>query len=157
MAPGAASGDGGGGAPPPPPRPTEDNNYSNDINWTKAMNFLNFKEIMKSSNVFQIHTGQCFMKDFKNIRVGYLLAEFHMQYLFIMETKVVPSGIPVENFNAGLFNSNDMHHPFNQLKRWIILPVLARRGGVFSAGTMVEGLISTQAAQNWLASVVYDN
>ena len=149
-------GDGGVGGGAPPPRPVEAN-YLNDINWTKALNFQNFKEIMKSNNVFQIHTGRSFMKDFKNSRVGDLISEFHMQYLYIMETKVIPGGVLVENFNAGLFNANDMHHPFNQLKRWIILPVLARYGGIFPSGVMVEGVNAVQAAQNWIASIVYDN
>ena len=49
-----ASGGGGGGSAPP----RVEANYSNDINWTKAMHFQNFKEVVKGSNVFQIHTGQ---------------------------------------------------------------------------------------------------
>ena len=151
---GAAGGAGGGA--PPPPRPTE-SNYSNDTNWAKALNFQSFKEAAKNSNVFQIHTGQSFIKDFKVGRVNDLLAEFHMQYLYVMEKKIIPMRIPIENYNGGLFNANDMHHPFNQFKRWVVLPVLARHGGVFPAGTMVDGVNALQAAQNWISNVVYDN
>ncbi len=152
---GAAAGGAGGGAPLSQHAPED--NYSIDQNWTKAMHFQNFKEVMKSSNVFQIHTGQSFVKDFKNARVIDLIAEFHLQYLFIMVTKVIPGGVRVENFNAGLFNANDAHYPFNQLKRWIILLVLARHAGIFPSAVMVEGVNAIQASQNWIANVVYDN
>ena len=107
--------------------------------------------------MFQVHTTQSFLKDFKVGRVNDLIAELHMQYLYIMQTKIVPMGMPIEIYNGGLFNANDLHHPFNQFKRWIVLPVLARHGGVFPAGTMIDGLLASQSAQNWLASVVYDN
>jgi hypothetical protein len=50
-----------------------------------------------------------------------------------------------------------LHYLFNSFKRWIVLPVLARYGGVFPPGTMAEGLNINQAAENWLTAVVYDN
>ena len=155
---GAAGGIVGGAQAPVQQRPTEAN-YSNDINWAKALNFHSFKAMAKGRKVFQIHVGKSFLKDFKNLEVLDLLTEFHIQYLFVMVSKIIPSGvISVEDYNGGLFNSNDAHYPFNLLKRYVILPVLsARHGGMFPAETLIDDIAAIQAAQNWLSNVVYDN
>ncbi len=85
-----------------------------------------------------------------------MIGEFHVQYIYILATKVIPQGYNVSDYNHGLFNSNDVH-PFNSLKRWIILPVLARYGGAFPSETMASEPHSVQSAQNWLNNVVYQN
>ncbi len=160
VAAGGAGGAGGGagGAGGPVQHPTEDS-YSNDTNFGQALNFQAFKEKChsKNSGVFLIHVGQSFLKDFKNTRVVDFLAEIHMQYLFIMETKIIPSAYTVADYNGGLFNPNDLHNPFNQFKRWIVAPVLAKHGGNFPPGVLTEGAMASQAAQNWLATINYNN
>ena len=110
---------------------------------------------MQSEHVFQIHHGPSFLKSQRNTRVLDLLAEFHVQYFYILTTKIIPHGIDVAQYNTQLFNANDVH-PFNNLKRWIILPVLARYGGAFPAETMAGDVQSVESAQNWLNNVVYN-
>jgi hypothetical protein len=152
-----ASGAGGaGGAGGPIQRPTEPS-YRNDRYYGQAFNFQAWKDICKNRHVFQIHADTSFLKDAKNMRVIDFLAELHMQYLYVMQTKAIPSGMPILDHNGGLFNSNDLHHPFNMFMGYIVLPVLARYVGHFPAGTLVEGQVASQAAQDWLASVVYDD
>jgi hypothetical protein len=148
---GAAGGAGGAG---PPPRPTEAN-YTNDVNWARSLSFNSWKLLMQSEHVFQIHHGPCFLKSQRNGRVLELLGEFHIQYFYILTTKIIPHGIDVAQYNTQLFNANDIH-PFNNLKRWIILPVLARYGGAFPAETMASDVNSVESAQNWLNNVVYN-
>jgi hypothetical protein len=151
VAGGAAGGGAGGG---PPPRPTEAV-YMNDNNWGRTLTFDGFKGLLQSAHVFQIHHEDSFLKSQKNGSVLQLIGEFHVQYFYILNTKIIPGGISVSDYNTGLFNPNDIH-PFNSLKRWIILPVLARYGGAFPAETMVGDVRSTQSAQNWLNNVVYN-
>ena len=156
---GGAGGAGGGGRGPPNPHQTEAN-FSNDINWARALNFQSFKAMLKDRHVFQIHTGKSFLKDFKNTQVNNLLTEFHLQYLYIMVGKVIPNPahVTMDDYNGGIFNPNDAHYPFNLLKRWVILPVLgARYGEMFPAETLIDDVAAIQSAQNWLASVFYDN
>jgi hypothetical protein len=148
---GGGAGGGGGGALP---RPTE-SSFMNDINWGQALSFNAMKALIHSEHVFQIHTGQSFLKSQKNGRVLDLIGEFHVQYFYVLNTKIIPHGIPVATYNTQLFNANDIH-PFNNLKRWIVLPVLARYGGLFPAETMIGDTISAQSAQNWLNNVVYN-
>ncbi len=144
---GGVGGAGGAGASAPPQCLTE-LNYSVDDNYVKALNFQNFKERMSTTRVMHMQTGQSLLKDFKNARVNDLISEFHMQYIFVVQTKIIASGMPMERYNNGIFNVHYAHYPFNSFKRWIVLPVLARYGGVFSPGTMAEGLNINQAAEN---------
>ncbi len=151
---GAAGGAGGAGGAGPPPRPTEAS-YMNDVNWGRSLTFDAFKGLMQSEHVFQIHHEDSFLKSQRNGRVLQLIGEFHVQYFYILNTKIIPHGINVSDYNTGLFNLNDIH-PFNSLKRWITLSVLARYGGAFPAETMVGDVRSAQSAQNWLNNVVYN-
>jgi hypothetical protein len=148
---GGAAGAGGGGGIP---RPTEAS-YSNDTNWGQALSFNAMKALLHSEHVFQIHHEPTFLKSPKTSKVLDLIGEFHVQYFFVLNTKIIPYGVPVGTYNTQLFNANDIH-PFNNLKRWIILPVLARYGGQFPAETMVGDTRSAQDAQNWLNNVVYN-
>ena len=116
------------------------------------------KAIMVGRRVFQIHDGPSFLKSPipKNMKVLDLFDQFHVQYFYILTTKIIPHGYDVEQYNTQLFNANDVH-PFNNFKRWIVLPVLARYGGAFPAETMVGDVQSVESAQNWLNNVVYNN
>ena len=152
---GAGGGGGGGvGGGAPPPRPTEAT-YTNDTNWGQTLSFNAMKALLQSEHVFQIHHEPSFLKSQKNTKVLDLIGEFHVQYFYILNTKIIPYGIPVAAYNTQLFNANDIH-PFNTLKRWIILPVLARYGGLFPAETMASDVRSAENAQNWLNNVVYN-
>ena len=151
---GGASGAGGAGGGGPPPRPTEAS-YTNDPNWGRALSNDSFRGLLQSQHVFQNHHGPSFLKSQRNGKVLELIGEFHVQYFYILNTKIIPHGIDVMQYNTQLFNPNDIH-PFNNLKRWIILPVLARYGGAFPSETMVGDVHSTENAQNWLNNVVYN-
>ncbi len=153
-----AAGDGGagGGGAGGPQRPTE-LCYANDVSLSQAMNAQAFKEACKGASIFQIHADKSFMKDVKNLRVTDFLAELHMQYLFVLFQKVIPHRMDISLFHGQLFNASGLPHPFNTFKRYIVLPVLARYGGNFPAGTLNEGITSSQAAQNWITSVSYND
>ncbi len=151
------AGDGGaGGAGGPQQRPTE-LCFANDASLSQAMNSQAFKEACKGASIFQIHADKSFMKDAKNLRVTDFFAELHMQYLYVLFHKVIPHRMDISYFHGQLFNASGLPHPFNTFKRYIVLPVLSRYGGNFPAGTLVEGATSIQAAQNWIASVSYND
>ncbi len=129
--------------------------YAKDENLLKAYNFQTFKERMTTTRVMHIQTGQNLLRDSKTVRVNDLIAEFHMQYLYVLQTTILPEGYKVDDYNRAIFNVHEAPHPFNSFKRWIVLPVLSRHGGIFPHGTMAEGINMDQAAGNWLAACNY--